>query len=158
MVHFILVLAICKSGNISLNILLSAVLDKNKWLDSTHFKARMISVFLIMSPLAKVIWVPFRLNALSPFFLNIDCPFLFPSPLIYVAWIFTWAIPTPLIESTFEHILHRAENSSVLLGWTQANSAPSPPPPPSSPAPRFIIVSFSFTRHLKNWVKLEHWR
>ena len=130
MVYFVLV---SPFWYISLNILLSSLVHQNKWLDSTHFKAQMISAFLIKSSLAKVIWVPFRLNALSPSFLHIHCPslsFSLDICSLLDLWIFTWAIPPPLIENTFEQNLHDAENTSVLQGWIQANSA----------SLRFIIV------------------
>ena len=145
-------LAISKSGNVSLNILLSSLVDENEWLELTHFKARMISCFLTKSFLALFIWVPFRFNALLPYFLNIHCPYLsFSSDKcsFLEMWIFTRAIPPPLIENIFEHNLHRAETTSVLQGWIQANSI----------SQDFLyFYSFPLTRHLKNWIKLERWR
>ena len=59
-------------------------------------------------------------------FLNIYCPSLYFSLdrcSLLDLWIFTWAIPPPLIENTFEDNLHRAKNTSVLQCWIQANSA-----------------------------------
>ena len=122
---FLVLLSNFQLGNVSLNISLSSLVDENEWLDLTQFKNRMISCFLIKSFVAMFIWVPFMLNALSPYFLNIHYPSLSFSldicNFLHI-WIFTWAIPPPLIENIFEHYLHRTENTSVLQGWIQTNS------------------------------------